>query len=164
MAWVALAGAALSAVGEEKSATAQAHVLNSQADDVYARGTREAAESLREGDQVMSDARAAIAASGGTTTDSGSQTLLGRIGREAQYNAFSRLYDAGSNARNLRMGATNVREAGKTRAIATIMSGAGQAYGSYSGGKAGGGYKSPYGATGGDAYAIGGQYGPLLQP
>lgn len=121
----------------------------------YARGTREAYESKRETDIAVSDARAAMGASGGTTTDEGAIEGLAKIESQGQYNALAALFDAKVDQDQLRLEAESSRyegslakSEGRRRALATVLSGASKMWpgfnaGSNPGGTGTGGSRLP---------------------
>lgn len=118
--------------------------LEQQATARYAAGTREAHESRQATERILSNARAAQAASGGVTTDPGAIEQLGKLGQRGKYNELAALYEAETESAGLRAQAEARRKAGKdarkasrTKALSTALM-AGSRY--KSGGNDGGGY------------------------
>lgn len=98
-----------------------------------ATGSRRAYEAGREGDIVASDARAAMAAGGGSTTDAGATKILGDIGAQADYNALSALYEGDTGADISIWEGKTQKSAAKTRALTTLLSGGAGMYKAYTG-------------------------------
>lgn len=135
--WATIGSTALKAYGAmsagesaRQASRFEARQLQRKADARYAQGTREAHEARREGEIVASDARAAMAAGGGTTTSPGAIRRLGRIESEGEYNALAALYSAGSDAAGLRRAArariyegTQSRRASRISAMGTVIQG-----------------------------------------
>lgn len=103
--------------------------LQQQATARYAEGTREAYEQRRRSDIVESNARAAMAASGGTTTDEAAEGQLAKIGAEGDYNVLASLFDAKLDAQGLQNRAAAADYEGKLarkesrfKALSTVMS------------------------------------------
>ncbi len=148
LAALAIAGTALSAYGQNKASKAEkkeayryAAQIRRNAGAQYASDQLQAAEYTREGERVVSNARASIAAGGGVTTDAGSIDILSKIDREATYNRLAALYDARNNyegnlakADAVRREGKNARTAAKYQIGATVLKGAGSAFASYGGG------------------------------
>lgn len=140
-----VASTALSMYGQNKSAKASAKASKAQAAQVerqakstYAADQLRAAEYTRESDTVASNARTAIAAGGGVTTDAGSTDIISKIDSEGIYNRLAALYDAKNNydgtiaqGQALRTEAKNTRKASRYAIGATALSGAADAYGAY---------------------------------
>jgi len=86
-----------------------------------ASGSREAYEAAREGRIVESDARAAMAAGGGSSADPGMVRLLSRIGRDAQYDSLAAMFEGEQAAYGHRTQAAAYDLAGKqARAGGTV--------------------------------------------
>lgn len=103
-----------------------------------AAGTRRAAEHKRAGDIVASDARAAMAASGGSASDAGAVETLGKIKAETDYNVLSALYEGEQAADISRYEGKIKKKAAYTRGLSTALSGGAKAfrsYNKYSGGR-----------------------------
>ena len=96
-----------------------------------AMGSRDAAEIRRQGDVMQSDARAAMAAGGGTTTDAGAIGTLGKLKQVSDYNALSALFGAQTKASSLRDAAKAKRYEGKAAQVAGIIGAATTALGAY---------------------------------
>ena len=91
----------------------------------YAQGTREAQEETRAGDIMISDARAAQAAGGGTTTDPAAIQTQASIASDAEYNSLMAMYDAKLEKQGMDSQASSIRKAAKAKArntkIATAL-------------------------------------------
>lgn len=96
-----------------------------------ARGTRTAYEEKRRGEMVASDARAAMAAGGGTTTGAGAISTLGKIGTETDYNALAALYEGEEEARITMIEGKRQAKAAKRRGLSTLISGGAGIYKAY---------------------------------
>ena len=112
--------------------------LKQQATARYAEGTREAYEERRRADIVSSNARAAMAASGGTTTDEGASEQLAKIGAEGDYNVLASLFDAKVDAQSLQTRAAAADYEGKLarkesrfKALSTVIGGASDWWGGF---------------------------------
>ncbi|MES9841227.1 MAG: hypothetical protein ABW134_11795 [Candidatus Thiodiazotropha endolucinida] len=95
----------------------------------FALGTRQAYEEQRQGRIMMSNARAAMGASGGTTTDAGAINQLADIKQTSDYNAMSAIFGAKSESQGIFEKAQAVRYEGeqkslltKTRGISSVLS------------------------------------------
>lgn len=88
-----------------------------------AASTTEATEQRRQGKAVQSDARAAMAASGSTTTDPGALETLGKIGQVSEYNALSALFGGENRAEALRTAARARRAEGRSAMTAGLIGG-----------------------------------------
>ena len=104
-----------------------------QAKTQLATGTRRAGEAKREGDIVASDARAAMAAGGGSTTDPGAIQNLAKIKSEADYNALTALYEGQTGADISIYEGKTKKAASRTRALGTLLTGGASAYKAYKG-------------------------------
>ena len=116
----------------------EAAQLDRQATARYAEGTRSAYEDKRASDIVQSNARAAMAASGGTTTDEGATEQLAGIESRGKYNVLASLFDAEVDAQSLKLRADASRYEGKLakheskrRALSTVISGAANRWGGF---------------------------------
>ena len=89
----------------------------------FALGTRQAYEEQRQGRVIMSNARAAMAASGGSTTDAGAVNQLADIKQTSDYNAMSAIFGAKSEAQGLFEKAQAVKYEGEQRALQTQVRG-----------------------------------------
>jgi hypothetical protein len=88
-----------------------------------AAGVSEATEQRRQGRAVQSDARAAMAAGGGTTTDPGAIETLGKIGQVSEYNALSALFGGQNRAEALRTAARARRAEGRSAMMGGLIGG-----------------------------------------
>ncbi|MCG7985066.1 MAG: hypothetical protein JAY90_20240 [Candidatus Thiodiazotropha lotti] len=102
----------------EKAAEFTAKQLERNAKARFAQGTRQAYEEQRQGRLMISNARAAMAGSGTSTTDAGATTQLANIKATADYNALSAVFGAKSEAQGIFEKAQAVRYEGKTKANA----------------------------------------------
>lgn len=127
-----------------KAAQAQAEYdaqqMEQQAQASRAEGTRVAYEDRRQGRIVESNARAAMAAGGGSASDAGSLEMLGKIGAESQYNSLVSLFKGESQAQDYNRQADTRRYEGALakknaddKALSTILSGASSIYSGFSG-------------------------------
>lgn len=146
--WVIIASTALKAGGSimegnaaDQAAKFEAKQIEQNATARYAQGTREVDEALREGRIVASNARAAMAASGGLASDPGAIEHLAKINEEADYNALAALYSAETDVQGMQSQAAARRFEGKLakktsriKALSTVISGGGDAYSSYKAG------------------------------
>lgn len=107
----------------EKAGKYEAAQLRANANARYAQGTREAQEKQREALRLLSNARAAMAGSGGVTTDAQATQQLGRIQDEGRYNALASLYDAQAEADGLRAQAAAREKGGKSANTASKFKG-----------------------------------------
>lgn len=137
---VGVAGASRSGRAQESAAKFDAQQIEKNAKRSYARGTREYAETIRVGDIAASNARARMAAGGGTTDDVSALRDQSVIGREAEYNALTALYDAqvtsegqSTQAAARRMEGRNAKRAGNIKALSTLLSGGAKVYGAAQG-------------------------------
>lgn len=99
----------------KKAADFEAGQLEEQASARLATGTRQAYETRRQGDIVSSDARAAMAAMGGTTTDAGAVEQLAALDTVTDYNVLATLYDARTESEGLRKQAEATRKSGRIK-------------------------------------------------
>ncbi|MEW7973867.1 MAG: hypothetical protein AB2821_10335 [Candidatus Thiodiazotropha endolucinida] len=86
----------------------------------FALGTRQAYEEQRQGRIMMSNARAAMGASGGTTTDAGAINQLADIKATADFNSLSAIFGAKTEAMGLREKAETTLYEGRAKAIKSL--------------------------------------------
>lgn len=105
------------------------------AKNTMAEGIRAANETRRQGEQVKSDAAAAMAAGGGVTDDVGAIETLSDIEQITDYNALSAIYQGGVKADQQKMQAQMDRftgqqrkDASRIKAAGTMLGGASDAY------------------------------------
>lgn len=105
-------GTAISAAGSiqqgkasEAASKYEAEQMVQQAKARYAQGTREAQEARRRADLMESNARAAMAGSGGVATDPGAIEQLSKIREVGDYNALAAMFEAESEGKGLRQAA-----------------------------------------------------------
>ena len=127
------AGTMLSAAGSLAEGKAADQSAKFKAKTQMATGTRKAAESKRAGDIVASNARAQMAAGGGSASDAGSIETLGKIKSEAEYNALADMYEAKTDASISRYEGKVAKKASRMKALSTVLSGGSKAYGAYKG-------------------------------
>jgi len=108
-------GDVMQAKAADEAASFNAQQLRRSAKETEARGIREAKNIRREGDILQSDAIAALAAGGGSTTDPGAVSYLSKLEDISQYNQLAALYDAQTQAQGLRHRAQIVRYEGKVK-------------------------------------------------
>ncbi|MEW8287243.1 MAG: hypothetical protein AB2563_11120 [Candidatus Thiodiazotropha endolucinida] len=89
----------------------------------FALGTRQAYEERRQGRVMMSDARAAMAASGGSTTDAGAFNQLADIKTVTDFNARSAIFGGQSEVMGLREKAEATLLEGRAKALKASVSG-----------------------------------------
>ena len=125
-------------IAGKNAAKFQAGMEEQRANLAMARGTREASEARREGRIIESNARAAMAAGGGDTTSAGSINQLSKIGRDAEYNALSAIFNAettaGANraqAQAYKMQGDRALSSGIMGGLTTALSGGSQIYQDY---------------------------------
>jgi len=104
----------------------------------YAEGTRRAFEASRQANITESNARAAMAGGGGSTTDAGASETLALIGAEGDYQALSALYEGKTERAGYDAQAHEEKRAGrakqrgkKWKALSTLITGGSAAYESY---------------------------------
>lgn len=124
---------------DKKAADYEADQMQDAAKAAEARGTRVAYERRRQGDKLMSDARAAMAAGGGSTTDAGMVKRLGDIEAETDYNVLASLYEGQDEARGIRNKAQARQWEGKlakrkgvVKSVSSILRGGSDIYSGYS--------------------------------
>ena len=83
---------------ESKQAEYQAKQLEANAKAHQAKASRTAEEERRRGDVILSNARAAMAGNGGSTTDAGAIQTLAEIQSTTDFNSLSALYDGDTQA------------------------------------------------------------------
>jgi len=116
----------------------EAAQLDRQATAKYAEGTHKAYQAGQASKIVQSNARAAMASSGGTTTDEGATEQLAGIESRGKYNALASLFDAEVDAQSLRLRADSARYEGelakheaKRRGLSTVIAGAANRWGGF---------------------------------
>jgi hypothetical protein len=130
-------------MAEGKSANRSARYEAEQYDNLSqaarAKGSHVAYDDRRQGRVLESDARAAMAAGGGSASDAGALELLGKIGAETQYNSLAALFEGETEAQGYKRKADTRRyegklakSAGKRKALSTVLGGASQIYSSWS--------------------------------
>jgi len=107
-------------------------------------GERAAKEIKRQGEVIQSDTKAAMAASGGTTTDVNAVKTQAEIEQVVDYNALAAIYESEESSKDQLLSAKVVRAGGqaaqktaKTSQIATVLGGASNVFSIYDK------YKSP---------------------
>lgn len=111
----------------DKAAKYEAEMMRRRATQEYAAATVEAGRRKREADRVISNARAAMAASGGVTTDAGATSQLGELESQKDYNVLSALYEGEQAKQNWEQKAAGRKYEGgvaKSNAISTALSSA----------------------------------------
>lgn len=105
------------------------------AKSTMASAIRENIEIRRMGDQMGSDAAAAMAAGGGVTDDAGAIKTLADIQQVTDFNALSAIYTGGqkSDTQNMqaamdRMAGEQAKQQSRFAAASTVLSGGSQAY------------------------------------
>lgn len=142
-----VAATALTAVSAYQSGRAaddaaqmEAQQLRDNAALAAQEGLRRAEETRRQKLVALSDARAAQASSGGTTTDAGALDQLGRLAGVFEYNALDEIYGSKIESMGLQNQANATRFSGKlakrggnVAALSTVLSNAGSIYSDYKG-------------------------------
>lgn len=113
--------------GNDADAKAQyeAKVQEQQADEAKAASQRDAASQYRQGQQLLSQQRAAIAGSGGSLSDPSVIDLMGDTAGEARLAADTELYKGEQQSRGYNDAAKNSRISGKNAKTAAYISAAG---------------------------------------
>jgi len=139
-----VAGTALSAYGSYQQGKAADEAAQYEADQMQANAARAAeagikrAEEMRRQQRVaVSNARAAQASSGGTTTDPGALLQIGSLSAAFERNALEELYQSNLDSAALQAQAAarrfegrTARRAGNVAALSTVLSSAGSIYSS----------------------------------
>lgn len=122
----------------EAAAEREAAQLRDQGKAEYAASTRESYEHARQGKIMQENARAAQAASGGTTSDAGALDQLSSLGRDASYNSLSALFEGKSKRRGLirqaherRIAGAEAKAASRMKAVSTVLSGGSKMFSHY---------------------------------
>lgn len=89
-----MAGDLVQGSADKSAANFEAAQMVRNAKARYAQGTRDTQEALRQGRVLQSNARAAMAAGGGVTTDPGAIEQLAKLKDVTDYNALSQLFQA----------------------------------------------------------------------
>ena len=130
MTWLNVAVVTMTAVGTYQQGKAQKDAAKDESRQLQVQATRrekegvmDAAEERRKNRILLGDARAALAASGGTLT--GPQALLqqGDIAGASKFNELSYLYEAKLDADAMRKGARTVERSGRAAARTTYARG-----------------------------------------
>lgn len=113
--------------GNDANARAQyeAKQQEMQADEAVAASQRDAAAEHRQGQQLLSQQRAAIAGSGGSLTDPSVIDLMGDTAAEANLAARTRMYQGDQQARGYNDAAKASRISGRNARTASLISAAG---------------------------------------
>lgn len=122
------ASTVLSTKGSIDQGNAEKASAEFQAKTQLAAGTQKAYESRREADILASNARAAMAGSGGSASDAGAIEELSRIAQEGAYNSQSDIYKAETNADITRYEGKLKKYASQQKALGTVLSGASNLY------------------------------------
>jgi hypothetical protein len=112
----------------EKAARFKAKQVERNAIAKRAQGTRQTQEGLRVGRKLQSDAIAAMAASGGSTTDVGAIETQAKLKQVTDVNALTALFEAEEQAKGMELAGKGIRmegkmakKAGQRKALGTIM-------------------------------------------
>jgi hypothetical protein len=133
------AGSAISeGITTQKAKDYEAAQLFQAAKAMQAKGTRASADQRRKGEIIQSNARAAMAGSGGVTSDAGAIEQLGEIKQATDYNALAAIYEAETKAQGLRARGKAAlyegkaaKKAGQRKALGTLLTGGGMVAGRY---------------------------------
>lgn len=113
----------------DKAARFKAKQIERNAIAKRAEGTRQTQEGLRIGRKLQSDAIAAMAAGGGSTTDVGAIEQQAKLKQVTDVNALTALFEAEEQAKGMDLAAKGVRLEGKMakkkgqrQALSTIIS------------------------------------------
>jgi len=106
-----------------RSANIEAKAVERKAKAAYAKGTVDATEARRQARIMESDARAAQAGSGTTTTDAQAISQQADIAAEGEYNALSALFGAKTEEQSLNRAAMMRRYEGKQANTAKMFEG-----------------------------------------
>lgn len=124
----------------EKAAKLEAKQMEAQGKADIAQASQEAFEAARQGDILLSDQRAAMAASGGVTTDAGNTEIAARTARDIEFNVLSKMFagesalqDANKRASVRRWEGKQQRRASYLRGLTSAISGGGKTYRAYKG-------------------------------
>lgn len=135
---IAAVGAHMSGEEQKAAATQQANAMRVNANNEQAASQAKAVQQDKQTDYVLSNARAAAAASGGSATDPTVNTNLSTIAGEGRYRALIDLYGGDSAAQSLRTQAdatqfagAQAARAGNIKAGTTILSGASSMFDKY---------------------------------
>jgi len=88
-----------------------------------AAGTRKAYEAKRSGDIVASQARAAMAAGGGSASDPGAIETLGKIKSEAEYGSLAAMYEGETGAKISQYEGQIAKRQARMKTLSTVLSG-----------------------------------------
>lgn len=116
--------------GNDADAKAQyeAKVQEQQADEAKAASQRDAAAQYRQGNQILSQQRAAIAGSGGSLTDPSVLDLMGDTAAEADLAGRTEIYKGEQQSRGYNDAAKNSRISGKNAKTAAYIGAAGSLF------------------------------------
>lgn len=116
--------------GKDADAKAQyeAKVQEQQSDEAKAASQRDAAAQYRQGQQLLSQQRAAIAGSGGSIADPSVIDLMGDTAGEARLAADTEIYKGEQQARGYNDAAVNSRISGKNAKTAAYIGAAGSLF------------------------------------
>ena len=119
----------MSAKGASDQGKAEQKAADYKAKTQFARGTKEAYEKSRQGDVMISDARAAMAASGaGADTN-----ILGRIAEQAKHNSLTAMFQGQTESDLSVYEGQMKRSAAKKKALGTVLSGGSSMFKSFRG-------------------------------
>lgn len=151
--YTALAGTAIGTVGKVAGGYSQRNALNASAGQLsqeagqsVASGIQGAIQDRRRATYVASNARAATAAGGLTTTGTSAVANLGQIRGEGEYRALTSMYQGYDRANELNFRADQMRTEGSNAVksgwisgASTVLSGGTSFYDKYAGAAAGAG-------------------------
>ena len=140
MSWLAAAVVTTTLVSGKMQGDAQKEAGKDQGRQMKANAKRrekegemDAAEVRRKNRILLGDARAAMAGSGGTTTDPNALLQLGDIAGQSKFNELSYLSEAKLDADAMRTGARSVERSGRSAARSSYASSIATAVGSAAG-------------------------------
>ena len=134
-------GALLEGSAKAKAAEFSAAQLERKAKMSKALATRRVQGIKEQGKKFLSDARTAMVASGGVSTDAGALEGLGDIEEKIDYNILSAIFEGDLEAQGMqnqasaaRYGGRMAKRAGLIKGFSTALGGASGAFSSFSGG------------------------------
>ena len=111
--WTDVATPLIGAYGASSSKKFESRQINRNANAIAAKGSRDAQEVRRQGKLMASNARAAMAGSGGMVGDAGGIEGLAAIKQVSDQNALSVLFESDTQSENLRMKSRAVKQSAR---------------------------------------------------
>lgn len=122
-----IGGSLMKGFAAKDAAKYEAEMMRRRATQEYATMTQEAQRRKREGDRMISNARAVMAGSGGVTTDAGATSQLGDITSQRDFNVMAAIYEGEVARQEWQQKAENREYEGRvamTTAVSSAMSSA----------------------------------------